>query len=181
MRVHISSYWALLHRSVVFVSGFFSQREVVLGKYSPLLVDKKSVFVVKWAVLKWEGVVSVLPVNQLEHVKFLKSSSWNWWWRIEVKNCNYSRRNNCCWALKRCSEKINNTDEFQIKYLHCRWESSLRPPAKKRGIGERKGYGCSHQASRPLNGSHHSNGQRSHNLWPTNQLQAELRHAHPPE
>ena len=44
--------------------------------------------------------------------------------------------------------------------------------------------GCLHRVSQPLNGSHQPNpeGPRAsggRNLWATNQLQAELRHAHP--
>ena len=38
MTVHINGDWTFPHRSVVFISGFFSQREGVLGRYHHCLV-----------------------------------------------------------------------------------------------------------------------------------------------
>ena len=35
---HLTIVWTFPHHSVVFISGFFSQREGVLGRYAPLVV-----------------------------------------------------------------------------------------------------------------------------------------------
>ena len=67
--VHVNSDWTFLHRSVVFISGFFSQQEGVLGRYHHCLatvhlrvpltqttVDTRSIFKDSQAAPKSEWV-----------------------------------------------------------------------------------------------------------------------------
>ena len=115
MTVQVDNDWTFPHRSVVFISGFFSQREGVLGRYAPLLVtvhlrmpltqttvDTMSVFEASQVAPKSEWVAMLK--NRTDQSQKVRNST--------KESCD---RNNFCCRKRLRVWQIWKEDKFELR------------------------------------------------------------------
>ena len=163
MTVQVDNDWTFPHRSVVFISGFFSQREGVLGRYAPLLVtvhlrmpltqttvDTMSVFEASRVAPKSEWVAMLK--NRTDQSQKVRNST--------KESCD---RNNFCCRKRLRVWQIWKEDKFElrIKLMRINFAAAgdrtrdLQISESEHEIDRIKGWVAHNRApSRPPIGSH---------------------------